>query len=730
MAERPATVGIQGGAPAACGPTANDTTTAPAALPAPPADPWNAWEYVKVYAALGWRLIPVSPHDKAPLTQHGYKDASGDLGVLREWYERFPRCGWAVANGAAAGGPLVIDLDRHEGRRDGVEFFEEWLRSRGLDAPGTLRASTPSGGGHIFLRACDGAPKRSIRPLENVDVLGDGGYTVLPPTSREDGGRYEWQTGCAPWERALADAPELIAALREEVERPKDAGGRKGGGPKAGRGAAFALPDAIPEGGRNDVLYKYGCSLRGRGKGAEEVRAALEEANATRCAPPLPPEEVARIAGSVLTKPEGSGRRKAPIVDELRSMVEADPVFSGVRLDTFRDCMTAEGLPWNPAPHEWNEGDDAQAFAYMQRRYGASNRKDAMDAVLIVALGRSYSSLVEELEGLPQWDGQPRAADLFADFLGADNSFYNRTATSCWMCGAVERAFNPGVKFDNVVVLIGPQGCGKSSLASLLGLLPEFFTDSLGDLTRGKDTAELMRGKWIIELPELTGMRGREVNAVKAFITRTDDVYRPAYGKHSASHPRMCAFIGTANPGPFLADATGNRRFWPIRCGAAYTSGGLDPNSEEGRRWVEQAWAEIVAKRRDRGLGGWGEYMGEGEGDVARNPPFSLLPPPGFERAAAEVREGYEVEDPFEGPIADYLEGAAPGARVCARMLAVEALGMDPARTAKAEMTRIAEFMDNRARGWERMEGRQRSRGLRTSAVYGVANCWQYVGVN
>ena len=120
LAEGPATVGIQGGTLATRDLTANDTTSggekAAAALPAPPADPRDAWECLKVYSALRWRLIPVSSHDKAPLTQHGYKDASGDLGTLREWYERFPGCGWAVVNGAA----------RSEERRVGKECRSRW----------------------------------------------------------------------------------------------------------------------------------------------------------------------------------------------------------------------------------------------------------------------------------------------------------------------------------------------------------------------------------------------------------------------------------------------------------------------------------------------------------------------------------------------------------------------------------------------------------------------------
>ena len=156
---------------------------------------------------------------------------------------------------------------------------------------------------------------------------------------------------------------------------------------------------------------------------------------------------------------------------------------------------------------------------------------------------------------------------------------------------AVARIYEPGIKFDSVPLLNGPQGIGKSTFyAKLAG---RWFSDSL-TLTDMKDRAgcEKLQGFWILELGELAGMKKADVETVKSFISRTDDKYRMAYGITVESHPRQCIIVGSTNAeNGFLRDVTGNRRFWPIRTPGTGPKKPWDLTHAE----IDQIWAEALS---------------------------------------------------------------------------------------------------------------------------------------
>ena len=147
------------------------------------------------------------------------------------------------------------------------------------------------------------------------------------------------------------------------------------------------------------------------------------------------------------------------------------------------------------------------------------------------------------------------------------------------------RVFRPGCKADCTLILEEAQGTLKSTACAVLALSPEWFADGIADLG-SKDSAQDLRGKWIVEIAELSAMTRAAVERVKAFISRQVDHYRPSYGRRSQDFPRQTVFIGSTNSDEYLADETGNRRFWPVRIGR------IDIPALQ--RDVEQIWAEAV----------------------------------------------------------------------------------------------------------------------------------------
>ncbi|WP_228557321.1 virulence-associated E family protein [Myxococcus sp. AB025B] len=205
--------------------------------------------------------------------------------------------------------------------------------------------------------------------------------------------------------------------------------------------------------------------------------------------------------------------------------------------------------------------------------------------ILGVAKRNSYDPVAEYLEGLV-WDGTPRLDDLLVTYFGArGDARYLRAVGAKFAISAVARALRPGCKVDTVMILEGPQGLRKSTAFRILG--GRYFTDAYIDVTN-KDSAMLASQYWLIELAELTTFRKSEDQALKAFLTRTEDTYRPPYGRTTVKSPRRCVFVGTTNEDDYLRDPTGHRRFWPVKCSH------IDTDALARDR--DQIWAEAVAR--------------------------------------------------------------------------------------------------------------------------------------
>ena len=318
-------------------------------------------------------------------------------------------------------------------------------------------------------------------------------------------------------------------------------------------------------------------------------------------------------------------------------ILEHDPALkSRIWNDTFSERLRCKGpFPWSDKTQErdWSDEDDAGVRWYLETVYHFSGVNKAADAVALTGGHHAKDPVREYLQGLV-WDGTERLDRLFIDYLGAEDSSYTRAVTRKMFVAAVARCFRPGCKFDQICILSGRQGIGKSLLLSRMGR--EWFNDSITSFD-GKDARENLRGVWIVELGEMTAFSRSESEAAKQFLSQTEDRYRAAYGRRTVQYPRRCVFFGTSNSSDFLRDATGNRRYWPIDCSFERRTRVVHDDLTPAE--VDQLWAEAVAR------------FNAGEELILRDE---------LQKAALAEQQAHTERDPWDGDILEFLEKPVP----------------------------------------------------------------------
>lgn len=278
-------------------------------------------------------------------------------------------------------------------------------------------------------------------------------------------------------------------------------------------------------------------------------------------------------------------------------IVRNDPnLRDKVRRDAFRgrDCVCSD-LPWRQASEAdpyWNNSDDNGLIDYVSKVYQLTGKQALLDANDLAMSQRTFHPVREWLESLT-WDGKERLDTMLCDYLGAEDNDLTRAMTRKHFTAAVARVMRPGCKYDYILTLIGPQGIGKSTLVKTMG--GDWFDDSLTSI-EGKEGMEQIRGKWLIEFGELTNYKKSTSEAYKAFISKQDDSYRPAYGRKVEVYPRQCVFFASTNEPAFLKGDTGNRRFWTVECDKDVICKDVWEQLPNER---EQIWAEAVHRFRE-----------------------------------------------------------------------------------------------------------------------------------
>lgn len=387
-------------------------------------------------------------------------------------------------------------------------------------------------------------------------------------------------------------------------------------------------------------------------------------------------------------------------------------------LDEFAHRIVVLGnLPWRTVNGSdlWGDTDDACIRNYLSTVYQIKGKGIIDDAITEVMNQNKFHPVREYLTSL-NWDGTERVDSLFIDFIGAEDTPYIRAVTRKWLCGAIARVMEPGIKFDTAIVLYGEQGLGKSVILERLG--GKWFNNTLQDI-KTKDALEQIQGAWINELAELSPTYKNDNEIVKAFLSRTTDRFRVPYGRRTEEYPRQCVFAGSTNNLLFLKDRTGNRRFWPISGNKLRkVRNSWDLLKDE----VDQIWAEA--------------FMLWANGE-------SLVLDEQLEQEAIKIQQSHTEGSELTGLIEEYLSvllpanwdskdlydrraylesydeesGGKPREKVCALEIWCEVLSGDRKTLSNAKARELIDILQSIS-GWEPYN--KGSGKLRFGKLYGV----------
>ena len=503
---------------------------------------------------------------------------------------------------------------------------------------------------------------------QNIDrILRLPGTTNLPNAKKRREGRGVCQT-----KRLWFDNTSYpLEAFPKEEPDPKP--GKK---PKAGREPdwlARAISESAPQGKRSEVVWAVVNAMLRRGYRPETIVQVLLDRNNGVSEhiydQSKPDEYAARQVEQAIEKIDFIRNDKGYIIPAVPANIRIAllKLSVSVRYDQFADRVLIDGLTgYGPAL------DDAavnRLWLQFTERMGFSPKHELVHIVINDTARLNGFHPVRNYLDARQWDGTPRLDKWLSTYAGAEDNEYTQAVGALTLIAAVRRVRQPGCKFDEMPVLEQPQqGTEKSSALAVLAVQEDWFTDDLPLNVEGKRVIETLRGRWIVEASELSGMRKADVEHLKAMLSRRVDRARMAYGRLPTEAPRQCIIIGTTNKSEYLRDTTGNRRYWPVLI--------VRFDLDALRRDRDQLWAEAAAREAK---------------DESIRLPRRLWP-----EAAKEQRQRL-ADDPFVTVLATHLghlEGKIKAADVW------EILNLRGAQLTQDVFQRTSEAM--RHNGWKR----------------------------
>lgn len=386
----------------------------------------------------------------------------------------------------------------------------------------------------ITERSDDGAERNDGRRSE--------GAAPAERDGRGTGGEGEQREGTPPWEDR--DDAAQVAGDRAPGDQSGAHRDRADGSEGDDRGSA--------QGSRRGEQVRDGREARDRGRDHKDERTDL----------------VAGAQSAVSSwlswglQRNGNGAPLTNLSNAVR-VLECAPQFRGiVWFDEFLGqilTIAADG-----GPRQWTEADDINLTLRFQREIDIQRmgKETVRDAVIEVAM-RDMRNCVKDWIESQAWDGTRRLERFFIDVFGAPDTPFTRAVGRNFWLSICARVYQPGCKVDNMIVLEGSQGVGKSTAIALIG--GAWYAEQHESATNAKAFAEILQGKLVIEISEMDAFDRAEVKRVKSVVSNRSDRYRPSYGRYAKDHPRQGVMIGSTNKDDWNRDDTGARRFWPIK---------------------------------------------------------------------------------------------------------------------------------------------------------------------
>ena len=590
------------------------------------------------YAQKGWKVFPVTPNQKRPLTAlapQGHKNATSDLATIEQWWTEHANAN--IGLNLEASGLVCVDVDSY--KEDCV--FDTYMQDR--DLPETLQQRSARGGTHYIFRspldaAYPGALGKGIDLKYNGYVLLDPSSFIDPSTHEK--GIYSWINHVAP-----ADAPDWL--LSAKLDRSKVALPKPVLEPSITPLGSSLNPTHLKNEASQGInwhinVLRLVAQMVAFGATDAEIHLETDALTLDGYTIEQTRTEVQAMAESARAKGFGErvyAHREGSVgsIEDLQKNYHGKPICNHSNVVTLltkhsdwenvfvNDAFDRVKKVLKPLP---NDGQSASGFMPRQlvdndytavciwlNNFGITSvqKSTVMDAVQAVCAQQTFNPLMDYFRGVQKQhpEDDKLLDDWMCRFLGVKVSNeaerkYITAVSRLMLIQAVARAKKPGCKADSVIVLEGQQGTGKSTALRVL-FSDEYFGDQLPHMA-SKDSSSYLKGKWCVELAELDFKRKTEVETIKAFISRLTENYRPAFGREEIEVDRTCVFIGTTNSDNYLSDETGNRRFLPIKT-TSIDIGNLGGHRD--RLWAaaahaydkgEQYWltSEVVDLARDQ----------------------------------------------------------------------------------------------------------------------------------